>query len=308
MRDDIKVQQSGFFRGAMLVAAACALASFAARAESAGASPAASAAASSAASPTAASAAPIAPSAAPTAPPPAPMAAPAAPTVAKEAPAIQPPAPRPPQLTEQEVQQDIDDDEDLPEPPPPPPVAPPPAPAFPHARRRIVHAEHDARAGAIFSVGLGAAQQYLSGAGHSPGLGVDLRLGYGFSDRFQLFFDLGAIQPGQSDTTSSVSTWHLRAHGQTVLFGDRRGNGLNLNLGIGFGGVSTNGYTTPHDSSQLGVSLGGGLSYEFRISPRLAIAPELFASWQQVPNYGGLPADIAWSYGARVNVLWYSTF
>ena len=49
MRDEIKVRRSGSTRGAMLVAAACALASFAARAESPTAAPAASATAPSAA-------------------------------------------------------------------------------------------------------------------------------------------------------------------------------------------------------------------------------------------------------------------
>src|SRR5437660_2096423 len=49
----------------------------------------------------------------------------------------------------------------------------------------------DAREGFLFSFGLGGGSQYVSqpGLGHAGSFQGNLRLGYGFSDRFQLFFD-----------------------------------------------------------------------------------------------------------------------
>jgi len=270
MRDDIQ-SRTLRFSGALLIAAACALTTFAARADEA--------------APQSASGAP------------------AALAVRDDA------GPAAPRTELRDEVDDDDDDDDLPQPPAPPPPPPPRR----HLRRRpvpvrpVVYSPHDAREGAIFSLGVGGAQQYVSGAGHSGAFDTDLRLGYGFSDRFQLFFDLDGTEPPQ-DSYQALSMWHLRLHGQTVLVGDRRGNGLNLNVGIGLGGVSTQGYQNVHDSSQVGVSVGGGLSYEARLSPHFALAPEIFATWQQVPNNNNLPSDIAWQYGLRLNIVWYSAF
>jgi hypothetical protein len=196
-------------------------------------------------------------------------------------------------------------DDDSPFPPPPPPNW---RPRRREQQQRPYYQQREARTGAIFGFGFGGAQQYVSGAGHSGGFDTNLRLGYGFSDRFQLLFDVGGSDTPSDSSFQSISMWHFRVHGQTVLAGDRRGNGLNLNFGVGFGGVTTDGFSTVHDSSQVGVSVGAGISYEGRVSQHFALAPELFASWQQVPNGYNLPSDIAWTLGARLNFIWYSPF
>jgi len=281
----------------LLVLAACLLASFAARAETAAAAPAAAqapAASAPAASAAAASAAPSSPA--------------DSGAVARPADGAQP-TPGQLRVASQEADAEVPPpppDDDAPAPPPPPP--PPPRPR--RVRRRVLQpaSPREARQGGIFAFGFGGAQQYVTGASHVGGFDADLRLGYGFSDRFQLLFDVGGSGPG-NDTYPSVSLWHMRVHGQTVLFGDRKGNGLNLNLGIGFGGATTNGYSDAyHDSSQVGLALGGGISYEARVTPHFALAPEFFIDWQQAPNYGGLPSDFGWAIGARLNFVWYSPF
>ena len=167
------------------------------------------------------------------------------------------------------------------------------------SRRRL----RDAREGFLFSFGLGGGSQLVSPLGRAGALQGNLRLGYGFSDRFQAFMDITGAGGSYAGGTSAAS-WLFTLRGQTVLIGDRRGNGLNLNLGIGLGGVSTSfdGYQT---ESPAGLALAGGLSYDFRVSRHFAISPELFAWWHAVPNDRGRERDVASAYGLQLNFLWY---
>jgi hypothetical protein len=90
-----------------------------------------------------------------------------------------------------------------------------------------------------------------------------------------------------------------------VLIGDRAGNGLNLNAGVGVGGVDyTNGYCCGYSSS-TGLALAGGLSYDARVTPWFALSPEFFVNWHQIPNRPGFAGDVASTYGLRLNFLWY---
>ena len=171
-------------------------------------------------------------------------------------------------------------------------------------------------------MGVGGASQFAS----APGLGqagasdLNLRFGYGFSDRFQLFVDLDVQEAVYADrVVSSNRTLMLR--GQTVLLGDRSGNGLNLNGGVGFGGFTTDlqsgargdpygapcgycrGFSRSYDD-RLGFAVGGGLSFDARLGRYLALSPEFFATWHVVPN-GRRQSDIATAVGLRLNLLWY---
>jgi hypothetical protein len=165
----------------------------------------------------------------------------------------------------------------------------------------------DAREGFIFSVGIGGAQNYLSGAGHATGFAFDFRMGYGFSDRFQLFFDFSAL-PAYYAFDQEVTSWTGTVRGQTVLFGDRQGNGLNLNLGVGLGGLDTYWAGAPFGTSRVGLALAGGLSVDFRVSPWLAISPEFTVQWHQVPNDPGFASDIHRAFGGQLNFVWYSPY
>jgi hypothetical protein len=163
-----------------------------------------------------------------------------------------------------------------------------------------------ARQGLLLSFGLGGGAMYLS-TEDSRRVGAfdgDFRLGYGFSDRFQLFMDLGvdaASFPNGDDAASW--TWTLR--GQTVLVGDRRGNGLNVNFGLGIGGVTYNSGTYYQAQSSTGLALAGGVSYSARLSPFFALEPEFFINWHQIPNPPGYAADVSSVYGLKLNFTWY---
>lgn len=164
----------------------------------------------------------------------------------------------------------------------------------------------DAREGLLLSFGLGGGSAYLSnqGPGRTGAFDLDFRLGYGFSDRFQLFMDF-AVDAGRYPQSADFASWTFTIRGQTVLIGDRAGNGLNLNLGVGVGGVDyTDGYCCGYSSS-TGLALGGGLSYDARVTPWFALSPEFFVNWHEIPNQPGFDHDISSTYGLRLNFLWY---
>ena len=77
-------------------------------------------------------------------------------------------------------------------------ATPPPAqPAYPQRYRDDDSYWHrrqmQAREGLLLSFGMGGSSAYLStqGPGRTGAFDLDFRLGYGFSDRFQLFMDFG---------------------------------------------------------------------------------------------------------------------
>jgi hypothetical protein len=183
-----------------------------------------------------------------------------------------------------------------------------PPPYWSRPRRR-----YQAREGLLISLGLGGGSMYVSNQSpaRTGAFDFDLRLGYGFSDRFQFFADLdvgaGSYANGPYGN-NDVATWTFTFRGQTVLVGDRAGNGLNVNFGAGLGGVNRNngcgrcGYS---DQSPTGFALAGGVSYDARLTPWFSLSPELFYTWHQVPVAGAPGHDVANIYGLRMNFLWY---
>ena len=169
--------------------------------------------------------------------------------------------------------------------------------------RRPRRRTRDAREGFLLGFGLGGGSLYASGVGHSGALQGNLRMGYGFSDRFQLFGDVSGTggNLGNVDTTS----WTLTLRGQTVLIGDRDGNGLNLNAGFGIGGLTSSYQDGSTNESRAGLALVAGLSYDARLGRSFALSPEFFVSWHAVPNGRGRPNDIATAVGVQLNFLWY---
>ena len=166
--------------------------------------------------------------------------------------------------------------------------------------------KHDAREGFLFSFGIGGGQMRYSGQGRTGSVDLGLRMGYGFSDRFQLFGDLTA-DVGQFQSRQDATSWILSLRGQTVLIGDRDGNGLNLNLGVGIGGLSINYHDEFAQSTYpAGVALVSGLSYDARIGQQFALSPELYVNWHLVPNDPGLASDNLYTVGLRLNFLWYA--
>ncbi|MGZ6141930.1 MAG: hypothetical protein ACXWLM_01270, partial [Myxococcales bacterium] len=156
----------------------------------------------------------------------------------------------------------------------------------------------------LFSIGLGGSSLYLSNEGRSRiGAGdFDVRLGYGISDRFQTFMDL-SVDEGTTFRGDDVGSWTWTMRGQTLLVGDRAGNGLNANLGVGFGGLTYD--TGTGRSGPTGLAIGGGISYDARITRFCSFSPEFFFTWHGVPNAPGVPDDVATTYGIRFSLLWY---
>jgi hypothetical protein len=162
-----------------------------------------------------------------------------------------------------------------------------------------------ARQGPLLSFGLGGGSLYLSPEGRARigAADVDFRVGYGFSDQFQMFMDFNA-DLGDTYQGKSVGSWSWTLRAQTVLVGDRAGNGLNVNFGAGFGGLTYDPEIAGR-AGPTGFALAGGLSYDARLTPWFAISPEFFVTWHQVPNLPGIPDDVATMYGVRLNLLWY---
>jgi len=166
----------------------------------------------------------------------------------------------------------------------------------------------DAREGFLFSFGVGGGAVRFSDPQYNRtgALNFGLRMGYGFSDRFQLFGDFSA-DAAFYPQSREVTNWLVTLRGQTVLIGDTLGNGLNLNLGFGLGGITINNVAGYADySSGAAPALVAGLSYDARVGRYFALSPELYLSWHPVPNGAGLPDDNFWSTGLRLNFLWYS--
>jgi len=179
-----------------------------------------------------------------------------------------------------------------------------PAPGFP--QRRYGPGRRDAREGFLFSFGVGGGAVRFSDPSYlrSGALNFGLRMGYGFSDRFQLFGDFSADAAFYSGSRE-LTNWLVTLRGQTVLIGDTLGNGLNLNLGFGLGGVTIN--TGFGDfSSAAAPALVAGLSYDARVGRHFALSPEIYFSYHKVPNGPGFADDQLWATGLRLNFLWYS--
>ena len=171
---------------------------------------------------------------------------------------------------------------------------------------RPTRPRHDARQGLLMSFGIGGGSLFLSQSdgGRTGAFDLDFRLGYGFSDRFQLFGDV-SVDAATYPSGADIASWTATMRGQTVLIGDRQGNGLNLNAGVGLGGISKSYNRCCQSSSPTGLALVGGVSYDARLSPLFSLSPEFFVTWHAVPNPAPFPQDIATSYGLRLNFLWY---
>jgi hypothetical protein len=177
----------------------------------------------------------------------------------------------------------------------------------PWEQRRYTPVRRDAREGFLFSFGVGGGAVRFSNPDFLRGgaLNFGLRMGYGFSDRFQLFGDFSAdaaFYPGSRELTN----WLVTLRGQTVLIGDTLGNGLNLNLGFGLGGITINNGFGPDISSGAAPALVAGLSYDARVGRHFAVSPEVYFSYHKVPNGPGFADDQLWAAGLRLNFLWYS--
>jgi hypothetical protein len=192
-------------------------------------------------------------------------------------------------------------------------AAPPPRQPVVYRQRDSAEAAWDAprrkmqaREGLLVSLGVGGGRvpRPTTGGGGGAAFDGDFRLGYGFSDRFQLFMDFSGDM-GRYPQYPDFASWMFTIRGQTVLMGDRAGNGLSVNFGVGVGGVDYDNGAYSGYSSPTGLALGGGLSYDARLSPSFALSPEFFVNWHQIPSRPGFADDVSSVYGVRLNFHWY---
>ena len=196
---------------------------------------------------------------------------------------------------------------------PPPAAVPPrqqlaqydgPPPGAPYSRKK-----YESRQGLLMSFGIGGGSIWVSNLDEPRTGAFDLnfRLGYGFSDRFQFFMDMALEAANYKNALygyDNVASWTFTFRGQTVLIGDRSGNGLNLNAGVGLGGLTANAGYGDHYNSQTGLAVGGGISYDARVGQSFSLSPEFFYTWHSIPDVPGTH-DAANMYGLRMNFLWY---
>src|SRR4051812_7618310 len=145
-----------------------------------------------------------------------------------------------------------------------------PLPAAPPVEPRGYEQQHwavprrlpQAREGLLVSFGLGGGSAYLSseGAGRVGVFDGNFRLGYGFSDRFQLFMQF-SCDWGRYPTPPGFASWPFSTRGPTVLIAARAGTGLNPPAGVGVAGLDSYGdYCCSTCSSVTGLALAGGIS------------------------------------------------
>jgi len=131
--------------------------------------------------------------------------------------------------------------------------------------------------------------------GADGALDLDFRLGYGFSDRFQLFMDF-AVDAGRYPQSADFASWTFTIRGQTVLIGDRAGKRAQPERGVGVGGVDyTNGLLLRLLLLHR-ARLSGGLSYDARVTPWFAAQPRVLVNWHRFPT-GGFAATFS-TYGS----------
>lgn len=179
-----------------------------------------------------------------------------------------------------------------------------PPPAGPYKRKKF-----ESRQGMLMSFGVGGGSIYVSNmqSTRTGAFDLNFRLGYGFSDRFQFFMDMALEAANYKNSLygyDNVGSWTFTFRGQTVLIGDRSGNGLNLNLGVGLGGLTANAGYGDHYNSQTGLAVAGGISYDARVGQWFSLSPEFFYTWHSIPDVPGTH-DASNMYGIRMNFLWY---
>lgn len=148
-----------------------------------------------------------------------------------------------------------------------------------------------------FGVGVGGSET-RSGAGtsdRSGGFAGSVRAGYAFSPKISLELD-GSLWSWEEDGATVAFT--VSGVGFNFYPG---GQGLVLRAGVGSGtgraAVRTGNTTVTRTEEGVGVL--GGVAYEFRVTPRFALGPQVHIGWIDVDTF---KAD--W-VNVEVGLQWY---
>jgi hypothetical protein len=132
------------------------------------------------------------------------------------------------------------------------------------------------------------------------GYDLELRLGYSFGVPFALYaaasvdganFGSGIDAPLRSEMFAVFLQWHLYARPDMMVY-LRGGLGIGVSADVTFDG-----------SGAAGIAGQGGLGFEFRIAPRLYLAPEFFYKNMNLSGSGG-GADLQ-MIGVQLALVYY---
>jgi hypothetical protein len=138
------------------------------------------------------------------------------------------------------------------------------------------------RQGWLVGVGLGGGTAGVSdGTDREAGFAASLRAGYAFNN--QLSLELGG------------TSWTKQENGTTVTFSaggpmlsyypGEQGLVLRLGVGGGSGDVSLESGNTTVTASESGLGAFGGVGYEFRVTPRFAVGPQIHGGWLSLDEF-----------------------
>jgi hypothetical protein len=155
------------------------------------------------------------------------------------------------------------------------------------------------RQGWLVGLGLGGGSAGISGGGWSSdrkaGFAGSVRVGYAFQSRLSL--ELSTIGWAKEEN----GTWlAFSASGPAVSYYPG-GGGLVLSAGFGAGSAeaSAQAGNVTVTTSESGFGVFGGVGYEFRVTRRFALGPQVHAGWIDLDGFNG-----NW-VGGELGAHWY---
>jgi hypothetical protein len=138
------------------------------------------------------------------------------------------------------------------------------------------------RQGWLVGLGIGAGTAGSSdGSSRETGFGGTLRAGYAFNNRLSLELAGTSWVKEQDGTTLTFTA------GGPMLSYYPGENGLVLQAGVGGGSgeVSAQSGNATVTATESGLGIFGGVGYEFRVTPRFAVGPQIHAGWVSLDEF-----------------------
>lgn len=136
-----------------------------------------------------------------------------------------------------------------------------------------------ARQGWLVGIGAGGGSAGLSGGGVSydreTGFGGSFRAGYAFNP--QLSLELNSI--AWTKETNGVRTSFTSSGPALNFYPGEQGLVLRAGVGVGSGEASFQSGSVSVTTSESGLGVLGGIGYEFRVTRRFALGPQIQAGW-----------------------------
>jgi outer membrane protein with beta-barrel domain len=146
-------------------------------------------------------------------------------------------------------------------------------------------AQPQTRQGWLIGLGLGGGSAGISADGNSSdregGVAASLRAGYAFNPRVSLELGASAWTKEENNATLTFS-----ATGPVLnYYPGAEGLVLRAGVGVGTGEASLQSGNTTITASETGLGVMGGMGYEFRVTPRFALGPQIYAGWIDLDSF-----------------------